>query len=83
MTGMTRMTVATFIGFMILGLSFGIGYMLDPTPLADYQDMALVVFLSNRWYFILVAICFVFLLCGLIGEVVLLLFGKVDGDGIY
>lgn len=31
----------------------------------------------------LIGFAIIFLFCGLIGEIVLLLLGKVDGDGIY
>ena len=54
MTGVTRVTVATLIGFVILGLGLGLGYVLDPEPFS--------------WF---------------MGDVILVLFGKADGTGMY
>lgn len=78
-----RVFVSTLIGFVIVSLGFLIGYMLDPRPLSVYEDMALFAFLIKQWYMVPCIVCFGFLLCGFIGEVILMLFGKVDGDGIY
>lgn len=78
-----RILVSSLIGFAIISLGLVIGYFLDPRPLSAYEDMALFAFLIKQWYMIPFAVGFGFLFCGLIGEVVLLLFGKVDGDGIY
>lgn len=78
-----RILVSSLIGFAIISLGLVIGYFLDPRPLSDYEDMVLFVFLIKQWYMIPCVVCLSFLFCGLIGEVVLLLFGKVDGDGIH
>lgn len=78
-----RILVSSLIGFAIISLGLVIGYFLDPGPLLDYEDMALFTFLIKQWYLISCVVCLGFLFCGLIGEIVLLLFGKVDGDGIY
>lgn len=78
-----RVLVSSLIGFAIVSLGLLIGYLLDPRPLSAYEDIALFVFLIKQWYVISCVVCLGFLFCGLIGEVVLLLFGKVDGDGIY
>lgn len=78
-----RILVSSLIGFAIIGLGLVIGYFLDPRPLSSYEDMALFAFLIKQWYVIPCVVCLGFLFCGLIGEIVLLLLGKVDGDGIY
>lgn len=78
-----RVLVSTLIGFVIVSLGLLIGYVLDPKPLFDYEDIALFAFLIKQWYMIPCVVCFGFLLCGFIGEVILMLLGKVDGDGIY
>lgn len=78
-----RILVSSLIGFTIIGIGLLIGYFLDPRPLSAYEDMALFTFLIKQWYMVPCVVCLGFLFCGLIGEVVLLLFGKVDGDGIY
>lgn len=78
-----RILVSSLIGFTIISLGLLVGYFLDPRPLSDYEDMALFAFLIKQWYFIPFAVGFGFLFCGLIGEIILLLLGKVDGDGIY
>lgn len=78
-----RVLVSSLIGFAVISLGLVIGYFLDPRPLSDYEDIALFAFLIKQWYFIPFAVGFGFLFCGLIGEVVLLLFGKVDRDGVY
>jgi hypothetical protein len=78
-----RILVSSLIGFTIVSLGLLIGYFLDPRPLSAYEDMALFAFLIKQWYLIPCVVCLGFLFCGLIGEVVLLLFGKIDGDGIY
>lgn len=75
--------VSSLIGFTIISLGLLIGYFLDPRPLSAYEDMALFAFLIKQWYIIPCAVCFGFLFCGLIGEIILLLLGKVDGDGLY
>lgn len=73
---MTRVAVATLIGIVILGLSFGIGYVLDPTPVVNY-------FGTLTWYTISGFICLSLLFSWFMGDVILVLFGKADGDGIY
>lgn len=78
-----RVLVSTLIGFVIVSIGLLIGYVLDPKPLFDYEDIALFAFLIKQWYMIPCVVCFGFLLCGFIGEVILMLLGKVDGDGIY
>lgn len=78
-----RILVSSLIGFAIISLGLVIGYFLDPRLLSDYEDMALFAFLIKQWYMISCVVCLGFLFCGLIGEIVLLLFGKVDGDGIH
>ena len=78
-----RILVSSLIGFTIVSLGLLIGYVFDPRPLSAYEDMALFAFLIKQWYMIPCVVCLGFLFCGLIGEVVLLLLGKVDGDGIY
>lgn len=78
-----RILVSSLIGFTIIGIGLLIGYFLDPRPLLDYEDIALIAFLIKQWYFIPFAVGFGFLFCGFIGEIFLLLFGKVDGDGVY
>lgn len=78
-----RVLVSTFIGFTIVSLGLLIGYMLDSRPLSTYEDMALFAFLIKQWYMIPCIVCFGFLLCGFIGEIVLMLLGKADGDGVY
>ena len=78
-----RILVSSLIGFAIISLGLVIGYFLDPRPLSAYEDMALFTFLIKQWYMVPCVVCLGFLFCGLIGEVVLLLLGKVDGDGIY
>ena len=78
-----RMLGSSLIGFAIISLGLVIGYFRDPRPLSDYEDMALFVFLIKQWYMIPCVACLVFLFCDFLGEVVLLLLGKVDGDGIY
>ena len=78
-----RILVSSLIGFTIVSLGLLIVYVFDPRPLSAYEDMALFAFLIKQWYMIPCVVCLGFLFCGLIGEVVLLLLGKVDGDGIY
>lgn len=78
-----RVLVSTLIGFVIVSLGLLIGYVLDPRPLSFYEDMAFFAFLIKQWYMIPCVVCLGFLFCGLIGEIILLLLGKVDGDGIY
>ena len=78
-----RVLVSSLIGFAIISLGLVIGYFLDPRPLSAYEDMALFAFLIKQWYMIPCVACLGFLFCGFLGEVVLLLLGKVDGDGIY
>ena len=78
-----RVLVSSLIGFVIISLGLLIGYVLDPRPLSDYEDIALFAFLIKQWYMIPCVVCFGFSLCGLIGEIVLMLLGKVEGDGIY
>ena len=78
-----RILVSSLIGFTIISIGFLIGYFLDPRLLLDYKDIALFAFLVKQWYMIPCVVCLGFLFCGFLGEVVLLLLGKVDGDGIY
>lgn len=78
MTGIKRVAVATFIGFVILGLGFGIGYALDSTPLADYFGT-----MTPHWYVAPGFACLSLLFSWFIGDVILVLFGKADGDGMY
>lgn len=78
-----RVLVSSLIGFTIISLGLLVGYFLDLRPLSYYEDMALFAFLIKQWYFIPFAVGFGFLFCGLIGEIILLLLSKVDGDGIY
>lgn len=78
-----RILVSSLIGFTIISIGFLIGYFLDPRLLLDYEDIALFAFLVKQWYMIPCVVCLGFLFCGFLGEVVLLLLGKVDGDGIY
>ena len=78
-----RVLVSSLIGFTIISLGLLVGYFLDPRPLSYYEDMALFAFLIKQRYMIPCVVCLGFLFCGLIGEIVLLLLGKVDGDGIY
>ena len=75
-----RVLVSTLISFTVVSLGLLIGYVLDPRPLSSYEDIALFAFLVKQWYMIP---CFGFLLCGFIGEIVLMFLGKVDGDGMY
>lgn len=78
-----RILVSSLIGFTIVSIGLLVGYFLDPGPLSDYEDMALFAFLIKQWYMISCVVCLGFLFCGLIGEVGLLLLGKVDRNGIY
>lgn len=78
-----RVLVSSLIGFVIISLGLLIGYFFDPRPLSYYEDITLFAFLIKQWYFIPFAVGFSFLFCGLIGEIVLLLLGKVNGDGLY
>lgn len=78
-----RILVSSLIGFAIISLGLVIGYFLDPRPLSAYEDIALFAFLIKQWYMISCVVCLGFLFCGFLGEVVLLLLGKVDGEGIY
>lgn len=75
--------IGSLIGFTVVSPGLLIGYFLDPRPLSDYEDMALFAFLIKQWYVIPCVVCLGFLFCGLIGEIILLLLGKVDGDEIY
>ena len=76
MTGVTRVTVATLIGFVILGFGLGLGYVLDPEPLSNY-------FGTLTWYTISGFICLSLLFSWFMGDVILVLFGKADGTGMY
>lgn len=78
-----RILVSSLIGFAIISLGFVIGYFLDPRPLSAYEDMALFAFLIKQWYMVPCLVCLGFLFCGFFGEVILMLLGKADGDGIY
>ena len=78
-----RILVSGLIGFTIISLGLLVGYFLDPRPLSYYEDMALFAFLIKQWYMIPCVVCLGFLFCGFIGDVILMLFGKADGDGIY
>lgn len=78
-----RILVSSLIGFTIVSIGLLIVYFLDPMPLLDYENIALFAFLIKQWYVIPCVVCLGFLFCGFIGEVILLLLGKVDGDGIY
>lgn len=78
MTGMKRVVVATLIGFVILGLDFGIGYVLDPTPLSDYFGT-----MTTHWYVVPGFACLSLLFSWFMGDVILVLFGKADGTGMY
>lgn len=78
MTGIKRVAVATLIGFVILGLGFGIGYMLDPIPLVNYFGT-----MTTHWYVLPGFACLSLLFSWFMGDVVLVLFGKADGDGMY
>lgn len=78
-----RILVSGLIGFAIISLGLVIGYFLDPRPLSDYGDVALFAFLIKQWYMISCVVCLGFLFCGFIEEIILLLLGKVDGDGLY
>lgn len=78
-----RILVSSLIGLAIISLGLVIGYFLDPRPLSSYEDMALFAFLIKQWYMIPCVVCFGFLFCGFIGDVILMLLGKADGNGIY
>lgn len=78
-----RVLVSSLIGFTIVSLGLLIGYVLDPRPLSAYENVAFFAFLIKQWYMIPCLVCLGFLFCGLIGEIVLMLLGKVDGDRIY
>ena len=78
-----RILVSSLIGFTIISLGFLIGCFLDPRPLSYYGDVTLFTFLIKQWYMISCVVCLGFLFCGFLGEVVLLLLGKVDGGGLY
>lgn len=78
MTGITRVVEATLIGFMILGFSFGIGYVLDSTPLSNYFGT-----MTMHWYTIPGFTCLSLLFSWFMGDVILVLFGKADGTGMY
>lgn len=78
-----RILISSLIGFTIISLGLLIGYFLDLRLLSAYEDIALFAFLIKQWYMIPCVVCLGFLFCGFLGEVVLLLLGKVDGDGIY
>lgn len=75
--------VSSLIGFTIIRLGLLIGYFLDPRPLSYYGDVTLFAFLIKQWYMISCVVCLGFLFCGFMGEIILLLLGKVDGDGLY
>ena len=75
--------VSSLIGFTIVSIGLLIGYFLDPRPLSYYEDVTLFAFLIKQWHVIPCVVCLGFLFCGFLGEVVLLLLGKVDGAGIY
>lgn len=78
MTGIARVVVATFIGFTILGLGFGIGYVLDPTPVVNYFGTIIL-----HWYTIPGFTCLSLLFAWFVGDVILVIFGKADGNSIY
>ena len=78
-----RIPISSLIGFTIVSVGLLIGYFLDLRPLSYYEDMVLFAFLIKQWYVISCVVCLGFLFCGFLGEVVLLLLGKVDGDGLY
>ena len=78
-----RIFVSGLIGFTIISLGLLIGYFLDPRPLSYYEDVTLFAFLIKQWYMISCVVCLGFLFCGFIGEIILLLLGKVDGGGLY
>lgn len=78
-----RILVSSLIGFAIISFGLLIGYFFDPGPLSSYEDMALFAFLLKQWYMISCVVCLGFLFCGFIGDVILMLLGKADGDGIY
>ena len=78
-----RVLVSTLIGFIIVSLGLLIGYVLDPRPLSDYEDIVLFAFLIKQWYMIPCVVCLGFLFCGFLGEILLLLLGKADGEDIY
>lgn len=78
-----RVLVSTLIGFVIVSLGLLIGYVLDPRPLSDYDDIAMFAFLIKQWYGIPCIVCLGFLFCGFIGEIILFLLDKADGDGMY
>lgn len=68
-----RILVSSLIGFAIISLGLVIGYFLDLRPLSSYEDMALFAFLIKQWYMIPCVVCFGFLFCGFIGDVILML----------
>ena len=78
-----RILVSGLIGFTIISLGLLVGYFLDPRSLSSYEDMALFAFLIKKWYMTPCVVCFGFLFCGFIGDVILMFLGKADGDGIY
>ena len=78
-----RVLVSSLIGFVIISLGLLIGYFFDPRPLSYYEDMALFAFLIKQWYMVPCLVCLGFLFCGFLVEVILMLLGKVNGDGLY